>query len=84
MAARPREAPVRPLVRRFFPRPEPMLSVRRDEVIHKRGPYLVHSGWWDEAHAYDRAYYLAELRDGGFLWVYRDRARRKRWVQGEA
>ena len=59
-------------------------SVREEGAGYVRdlaGPYLISGGWWcTEVY---REYYFARMRDGGMLWIYYDRPRRRwRW-QGQ-
>lgn len=45
------------------------------------GPYSLSGGWWRAE--VQRDYYFAELHQGGLLWVYYDRMRRRWFLQGE-
>lgn len=86
----------RTLVRRFFFRPRPLPDGKETlpggtetapgrtpegEALGRwQGPYILSGGWWGTARRRD--YYFAETRRGDLLWLYRDR-RRKRWfLQG--
>ena len=93
-APAPREVLVRPLVRRFHPRPLPLPPRARNEpdgwlligdehghVVECTGPYVVSGGWWHrEVH---REYHFAQMREGQILWIYYDRVRRFWFLQGE-
>ncbi len=77
------------LVRRFFSKPRPLpggtetapgRTPEGEALGALQGPYTLSGGWWGTAQRRD--YYFAETRRGDLLWLYRDR-RRKRWfVQG--
>ena len=87
----PREVACRPMVRRIHARPlalppalepdpephgRPMRGGEAGYVRELAGPYLVSGGWWRSA--VHREYYFVRMRDGGMLWIYYDR-RRRRW-----
>jgi len=60
------------------------LRGRDDTAVHDlRGPYLVSGGWWRAENAETaREYYFAGTRKGEWLWVYRDKRRRRWFLQG--
>jgi protein ImuB len=90
----PRRVSPRPLVRRLFVRPQPLAprearapdgwlarGPAHGPVEQLMGPYLVSGGWWHNE--IEREYYFAELRAGGWVWIYYDRRRRRWFLQGE-
>jgi protein ImuB len=60
------------------------LRGRDDTAVHDlRGPYVVSGGWWRAEDAETaREYYFAGTRKGEWLWVYRDKRRRRWFLQG--
>jgi protein ImuB len=52
------------------------------------GPYRLQSGWWARERAEDasglvtRDYFYAEREDGALLWIFRDPARERWFLQG--
>jgi len=60
------------------------LRGRDDTAVHDlRGPYVISGGWWRSDNAETaREYYFAGTRKGEWLWVYRDRRRRRWFLQG--
>ena len=48
------------------------------------GPFVVSGGWWRNHHAHDlrRDYYFAGTLKGEWLWVYRDRRKRRWFLHG--
>jgi len=82
-----------PLIRRFLPQPVALSRQRRNEpdgwlitglengpVEEIVGPYIIAGGWWHrEIH---REYHFARTREGGWLWVFFDRRRRRWFLQG--
>jgi protein ImuB len=82
-----REDPrVPPLVRRLFPSPRALAPDREGRPIcdppiaAMSGPYRLESGWW--AQSAIRDYWYAERADGALLWLYRDTALDRWFVQG--
>jgi protein ImuB len=87
--------PLRPLVRRFYRRPEvlsaPARQLRDDgwlirgpecgPVTHSAGPYLVNGGWWLKE--VQREYQFILTRRGMLLWVYQDKCRQRWCLQGQ-
>lgn len=75
-----------PLVRRILPSPQPLPSdaagrPRTEPPIATMvGPYRLQSGWW--ARGAVRDYWYAERDDGALLWLYRDAALDRWFVQG--
>ncbi|AKF08233.1 Y-family DNA polymerase [Sandaracinus amylolyticus] len=75
-----------PLVRRLMPSPQPLPSddagrpVCVPPITEMSGPYRLQSGWW--AHGVVRDYWYAERADGALLWMYRDAALDRWFVQG--
>jgi len=60
------------------------LRGRDDTAVHDlRGPYVISGGWWrsDDAET-AREYYFAGTRKGEWLWVFRDKRRRRWFLQG--
>ena len=92
--ARPRNETPRPLVRRILEKPVPVpgpeeaapedgwlpLGPGAGPVVEYHGPYVVSGGWW--ARPVHREYGFARLADGTLLWVFRDRVRRRWFLQG--
>ena len=78
--AQPQEMLIRPLVRRISVRPVP-LAHRPGQPGDCTGPYVVSGGWWRRA--VHREYYFVRQPDGGLLWIYHDRVRRRWFRQGE-
>jgi protein ImuB len=84
----------RTLVRKLFTKPVPLpprppqepdgcllRGLDHGPVSRFVGPYVISGAWWrTEVH---REYYVAEMRNGDFLWVYYDRPRRRWFLQGE-
>jgi len=81
------------LVRRIRERPIPLQGrpfhgpgglhlegLGAESVIRMDGPYLVSGGWWRRE--VEREYHFAETASGRILWVYRDRRRRRWFLQG--
>ena len=79
----PREPP---LVRRVLTSPQSLPSERDGRprldppLRDMTGPYRLQSGWW--AHGVVRDYWYAERTDGALLWLYRDAALDRWFVQG--
>jgi len=75
-----------PLVRRLMPSPQPLPSDPRGAplcvppITRMSGPYRLQSGWWAQGVARD--YWYAERADGALLWLYRDAALDRWFVQG--
>lgn len=75
-----------PLVRRLFASPRPLPSdasgrpATDPPIAAMIGPYRLQSGWW--AHGVVRDYWYAERTDGALLWMYRDAALDRWFVQG--
>jgi protein ImuB len=75
-----------PLVRRLLPSPRALPSDRdgkprtQPPITAMIGPYRLQSGWW--AHGVVRDYWYAEREDGALLWLYRDAALDRWFVQG--
>lgn len=85
------------LVRRFLARPKLIVhqpAARKNSlpdgwfagglgagpVSHLDGPFVVSGGWWHgEVH---REYWFAETRRGDVFWVFRDRRKRRWYLQG--
>ena len=91
--ARPREVRARPLVRRILERPVPLphpprsgpqgwrpLGGKHGRVMDRAGPYVVSGGWWRREVC--REYHFVRLAGGEILWIYRDRARGRWFLQG--
>ncbi len=92
--ARPRNGAPRPLVRRILGKPVLVagpegatpedgwlpLGPEGGPVVEYHGPYVVSGGWW--ARPVHREYGFARLADGTILWLFRDRARRRWFLQG--
>lgn len=74
---RPREIPVRPGTARA-PGPARLRGVGR--VTRWIGPFEVSGGWWRRE--VRREYWFAETEDGEVLWVFRDDARGRWFLQG--
>jgi protein ImuB len=81
------------LIRRILCPPEPLPSSpdggpRLEPALRSlSGPYRLQSGWWarerSEAGALVlRDYFYAELEDGALLWIFRDPARERWFLQG--
>ena len=92
-AAAPERVLFRPLVRRIYHRPVPLPHRRRHEedgwqmrghgdpaVDAMLGPFVVSGGWWRVEVA--REYHFARNRKGDWLWVFRDRNRRRWFLHG--
>ena len=90
----PREVACRPMVRRIRAHPLALSPGSSPEpggrlvsggeagyVRDRAGPYLVSGGWWRSA--VHREYYFVRMRDGGMLWIYYDRLRRRWRCQGQ-
>jgi protein ImuB len=45
--------------------------LERAPWVLKDGPERIESGWWD-GHDIRRDYFVAEMPDGGIVWIYRD------------
>ena len=85
------EGPELALVRRFFSSPRPLqvgpggTPVTSPPIAAMCGPYRVESGWpgagWGSGTA-SRDYWYAERVDGALLWLYRDPALDRWFVQG--
>jgi len=60
------------------------LRGRDDTAVHDlRGPYVISGGWWRSENAEtEREYYFAGTRKGEWLWVFRDKRRRRWFLQG--
>ncbi|MHC4937939.1 MAG: Y-family DNA polymerase [Planctomycetota bacterium] len=61
------------------------LRGRDDASVHSLlGPFVVSGGWWRNRHAHDlrRDYYFAGTLKGEWLWVYRDRRKRRWFLHG--
>ena len=75
----------RPIALPPLPRQEPdgwlALGGKEGSVIELVGPHLVNGGWWRRP--LERAYHFARLESGRWLWLYDDRVRRRRYLQGE-
>lgn len=75
-----------PLVRRLMPSPQPLPSAPHGgplcvpPITRMSGPYRLQSGWW--AQGVIRDYWYAERADGALLWLYRDAALDRWFVQG--
>jgi len=69
-------APGRPL----WLRAEPQAQTPHDLRL-LRGPERIESGWWDGEDAV-RDYFVATTRQGQRLWIYRDGADGRWWLQG--
>ena len=90
---RPRRIQLRPLVRRFFPRPVrlpragavPVGAALRAEgcsaVRESAGPYVVSGGWWGSGT--HREYHFVRLDEGPWLWIYYDRKREGWFLLGK-
>lgn len=84
------------LVRRILSPPEPLPpgpggGPRLDPPLRSlSGPYRLQSGWWARASASEdtssglvtRDYFYAEREDGALLWIFRDPARERWFLQG--
>lgn len=90
---RPRRIQLRPLVRRFFPRPVRLprtsavpngaaLRAERGGAVHESaGPYILSGGWWGSgAH---REYHFVRTGEGPWLWIYYDRKREGWFLHGK-
>ena len=66
-----------PMVRRIYANPHPLPA---GHAAERAGPYRVAGGWWRVL--VSRDYYFARMRNGDFLWIYYDRARRRWCCQG--
>ncbi|HET6611009.1 MAG TPA: hypothetical protein VFG83_03435 [Kofleriaceae bacterium] len=78
-------------IRRIYSRPQPLAGAKTGDhiaagdwlgenlgrAVQIFGPYVVCGGWWQKA--VDRAYYFVRAERGDWLWIYRDR-RRRRWL----
>jgi len=49
-------------------------------LVRLHGPYPISGGWWTTAQ--HRDYYFAESERGEVYWIYRDRPRRRWFLQG--
>ena len=61
------------------------LRGRDDASVHALlGPFVVSGGWWRNRHAHDlrRDYYFAGTLKGEWLWVFRDRRKRRWFLHG--
>jgi protein ImuB len=79
-----RGIPQRPLW--LLPEPQPLKEREgrpwfRGGLSLHRGPERIESGWWDGEDA-ARDYFVAEDREGGRLWVYRERRSGGWFLQG--
>jgi protein ImuB len=83
------------LVRRILSPPEPLPpgpggGPRLDPPLRSlSGPYRLQSGWWaregadaDTSGLVTRDYFYAEREDGALLWIFRDPARERWFLQG--
>jgi len=85
---------LRPLVRRFFRKPQalsaPARELRNDgwlirgpeggPVTHTAGPFLVNGGWWLKE--VRREYQFVMTRREELYWVYNDKRRRRWFLHG--
>jgi hypothetical protein len=72
---------VRPLVRRIYARPRPLLIDPRRRDATWIGPYVVSGAWWGGG--VHRDYYFVHTMDGDLWWVYYDRRRGQVFLQGQ-
>ena len=78
----PRRVRLRPLVRRFFPKPVRLSHQAGDTPIdvpsftqESAGPYVVSGGWWGSGAEVHREYHFVRSGEGPWLWIYYDRKR---------
>ncbi len=80
----PRRVRLRPLVRRFFPKPvrlrepAPPTTGAEPMVADRAGPYIISGGWWGSGTGVHREYHFVRTGEGPWLWVYYD-SRRHGW-----
>jgi protein ImuB len=83
----------RTLVRRLYPKPQPLPSRpkhepdgwllsdwRQGSVVKLWGPFRLTGGWW--VREVRRDYYYVETERGDLLWVFFDAVRRRWFLQG--
>ena len=90
---RPQKARLRPLVRRFFPKPV-RLSHAGLQVGEARtgknyftressGPYIISGGWRGRGAEEHREYHFVRTGEGSWLWIYYDRKRQGWFLHGK-
>lgn len=92
---KPQVVAVQPLVRRIYSPPVPLPQRARrepdgwiigrladgpvDEIV---GPHIVSGEWWSGEEE-SREYHYVRTRNGRWLWIYKDRHRRRWFLHGE-
>ena len=82
--ARPRPAPIRPLVRRAYARPGLLERIpgswKQSSALGRLLGYLISGEWWSRE--VRRDYRFVNTHRGEILWIYYDQRRRRWYSQG--